>query len=219
MTLILTAICKDGISICADRRYKITDSGGSVRNEDNHNKIYEFEQIPYVILNHGINKIDNKDWKIYCSDYKNLGSWKGKNHFQIVNDFKEYIEGSVRKELSRYKDREKHAMGFLLGGKPPTEDKYKVTEIHWLQEDGEIKPTTSPVHTYKKDNLIITGSDDIKDYLIKYIESNHAQYSNISKIRKAEERLVTTFELAVKVKPTLRSNEFSDDYVVKSVRE
>lgn len=220
MTLILSAICNDGIFICADKRYKITDSDGSVRLEDTHNKVCKFQKIPYVIMNHGINEICGKDWEVYCREYEASNSWKGESHFQIVNDFKEYIEEAVKKELDRYKDKEKHAIGFLLGGKPLSESKYKMSEIHWLRDKGITKPcTTSPIHTYKKNPLLITGSDDIKAYLVKYVENNPGDYSKISKIKNAEKKLVGLFDLAVKKKRRPDNEDFSDDYDPEFVKE
>lgn len=212
MTLILTSVCKDGICVCADKRYKKTDNKGVVRLEDNHYKIHSFQKIPYVILNHGINEIYGKDWKIYCQEYEDKGSWIDKNHLQIVDDFKEYVEEYVKKELERYRDVNKHAVGFLLGGKPPSESNYKVSEIHWLLENDEIKFTPPDVvHTRKKDNLILTGNDDAKAYLKEYIESNKSQYSKISKVERAEKKLIKTFRLAVKAKQkSIIPNEFSD---------
>jgi len=212
MTLILTALCKNGICVCADRRYKKTDSNGAIRLEDNHNKIYPFQEIPYVILNHGINEICGKDWKIYCREYETSNDWEGKSHLQIVNNFKEYIGEVVKRELDRYKDKEKHAIGFLLGGKPSSESKYKMSEIHWLRDKGITNPcTTSYIHTYKRDPLLITGSDDIKAYLIRHIENNLGDYSNISKFKNVKKKLVSLFDLAVKKKQRPDNEDFSDE--------
>lgn len=220
MTLILTSICGDGVCICADRRYKKTDSNGVVRLEDNNSKIYPFQKIPYAILNHGINDICGKDWRIYCREYETLNDWEGKSHFQIVNNFKEYIEEVVKRELGRYKDKEKHAIGFLLGGKPSSESKYKMSEIHWLREEGITNPcTTSYIHTYKKDPLLITGSDDIKAYLIRHIESNPSDYSKISKIKNAKKNLIGLFDLAVKKKQKPDNEDYSDEYDVEFIKE
>lgn len=218
MTLILTAICKDGICVCADKRYKITGSDNSVKFEDTHNKIYKFQKIPYVILNHGINKIDGKDWKVYCLEYENSDNWVEKDHSQIVSDFKEFIEESVKKEFARYKDNKKHAIGFLLGGKPTSESNYKISEIHWLLEKGEIKFTPPDViHTRKKNNLIFTGDDDIKAYLKRYVESNEAQYSKMTKVQRTDKKLTRLFNLAVKKKQKPDTEDFSDDYDVEII--
>ena len=216
MTLILTAICKDGMGICADKRYKIIGSDGSIRLEDNHNKIYEFQKIPYVILNHGINKINNKDWSVYCSEYEASDRWKGKSQFQIVNDFKDYIEDSVENELSRYKGGKKHAIGFLLGGKPPLESKYKVTELHWLLESNEIKFTIK-----KHQFFVITGGDDSKACLGAYLNSHPElltdKYWKGFKLKQAENKLVELFNLAVNEKVKLSNDEFSDSFDIKRI--
>ena len=217
MTLILTTICKDGICVCADKRYKIIGSDGSIKFEDTHSKIYKFEKIPYIILNHGINKIDGKDWRVYCSEYENSDRWVGKDHSQIVSDFKEFIDESVKKELSRYKDNEKHAIGFLLGGKPTSESNYKVSEIHWLLEKGEIKFTPPDViHTRKKNNPIFTG-DDIKAYLKKYVKSNGAQYLKMSRAQRVEKKLISLFNLAVKKKQKPDTEDFSNEYDIEII--
>lgn len=215
MTLILTAICKDGICICADRRYKY-DNG---LTEDKHKKTYKFQGITYVIAHHGLNEIDGKDWKTYCSEYEASGGWKNKSHFSIVNDFKDYMEDYVRKELSRHKDREKNAMGFLLGGKQSTENKYKVSEIHWLRNNNETEFKLSPIHTNKKEPLIVSGSDWIKDYLKEYTEANPDQYKIIPKLKQAEKILNDLFEIAVTEKQKRKSGDFSDERDIEFVRD
>jgi len=183
MTLILTAICKDGTCVCADKRYKITASDGSVK-------------------------------------YESSDRWVGKDHSQIVSDFKEFIEEYVKKELARYKDNEKHAIGFLLGGRPTSENNYKISEIHWLLEKGGIKFTPPDViHTRKKNNLIFTGEDNIKDYLKKHVESNVAQYSKMSRAQRAGKKLTDLFNLAVKKKQKPDTEDFSDNYDVEIVAE
>ncbi len=216
MTLILTAICKDGICVCADRRYKITDDTGSVRLEDNHNKIYKFTKIPFVILNHGINRINNKDWRAFCSEYEASNRWENKNQFQITNDFKEYIENSVAKELDRYKDGKKHAIGFLLGGKTPSDSKYKVNELHWLLESNNVKFTIRR-HRF----FVITGGDDSRACLDAYLNSHPElltdKYWKGFKLKQAENKLVELFNLAVNEKTRLSNNKFSDGYDVERI--
>ncbi len=112
MTLILTAISKNGICICADKRYRIKTVDGSIKIDDNNHKVFRLNDLSLVIINHGINNIKNRDWKDYCSDYKSSGRWKGKNQFQIVNDFKEFIEKDAIGELNSHRN-EQYAIGFL----------------------------------------------------------------------------------------------------------
>jgi len=214
MTLILTAICKDGMYVCADKRYKITNSDGSVRFEDTHNKIYRFQKIPYTIVNHGINKINNKDWRVFCSEYEASDRWVGKGHFQIVNDFKEFIEKSVEIELSRYKDGRKHAIGFLLGGKTPSENKYKVHELHWLLESGEVK-----FSILKHEFFIITGDSNVclNTYLSDHPELLTDKYWKGFKLDKTKNILIKLFNLAVEEKKKLNNDEFSDYYDIERI--
>ncbi len=214
MTLILTAIRKEGICICADRRYKIIDNDGSVKIENTHNKIYKFQTIPYVIFNHGINKIDGKDWMEYCLEYENSARWKDKSHSQIVNNFKNFIENNVEKELSRYKDDKKYAIGFLLGGKPPSENKYKINELHWLLELNEIKFTIN-----KHQFFVITGDGKacLDAFLGKHPEILTDKYWKVINLHDAENELIKLFKLAVSEKSRLDNDEFSDDFDIEFI--
>ena len=216
MTLILTAITKKGMCVCADKRYKIISGDGLVKFEDTHNKIYKFQRIPYVILNHGINKIDGKDWRTYCSEYEDSGRWESKGHFQIVNDFKDFIENSVERELGRYKDNKKHSVGFLLGGKPLSESKYKVNELHWLLESNEVKFSIK-----KHQFFVITG--DSKVCLDAYLKIHPELLTDTHwkglNLNQAEEKLVKLFKLAVNEKANLQHDDFSDSYEVGLIED
>jgi len=216
MTLILTAITKKGMCVCADKRYKIIAGDGSIKLEDTHNKIYKFQKIPYTILNHGINKIDGKDWRVYCSKYENSGRWEKKSHFQIVNDFKDFIENNVEKELSRYKDGKKHAIGFLLGGKPPSESKYKVNELHWLLESNKIK-----FEIKKHQFFVITGDSKVclDAYLNSHPELLTDTYWKSHKLNQAEKELTGLFNLAINEKAKLCHDDFSDDYDIVRIED
>lgn len=154
--------------------------------------------------------------RVFCSEYEVSGRWEGKGHFQIVKDFKEFIEKSVEIELDRYKDGRKHAIGFLLGGKTPLDSKYKVHEIHWLLESGEVKFSLG-----KHEFFIITG--DSKVCLDAYL-SNHPElltdrYWKGFKLDEAKNMLVKLFNLAVDEKRKLNNDEFSDDYDLDLIEE
>lgn len=216
MTLILTAITKKGICVCADKRYKIISSDGSIKLEDTHNKIYKFQNIPYLIINHGINKINGKGWRNYCSEYEKTGSWKNKGHFQIVNDFKGFIENDVKNELDRYKNNDKHAIGFILGGKPPSENKYKVNELHWLLDSNEVK-----FSILKHQFFVITGDSKVclDVYLKDHPELLTDTYWKGFKLKQAGNELVRLFNLAVSEKEHLQHDDFSDSYDLEYIED
>ena len=71
MTLILTAICKDDIFVCADTRYE--DKKWSGGYKDGFDKIYKFDSYPLIIFNHGVNQFNERYWDSFCLEYEKLG--------------------------------------------------------------------------------------------------------------------------------------------------
>lgn len=215
MTLILTAIGKNGISVCADKRYRTKNIDGSVINNDANHKIFEFSNIPIVILNHGINKFKNRDWKDYCSDYETSGRWKGKNQYQIVYDFKDFIEKIVTDELNLYKN-EKYAIGFLVCGRTPQDTKYKINELFWIIENGLIS-----FQVLRHKGLIKTGDDNAKRDVEYSISNNNRinteDYWKSMKPMCMENELKRIFLLAVGEKRKRGGDEFSDEFETKCI--
>lgn len=215
MTLILTAIGKNGICVCADKRYRTKNADGSVKNDDSNHKIYEFNGIPLVILNHGINKFRNRDWKDYCYDYETSGRWKGKDQFQIVNDFRNFIEKIVIDELNLYKN-EKYAVGFLIGGRTPQDTKYKVNELFWIIESGLIS-----FQTLRHRGFIKTGDDKAKQDVERSITNDPRidteNYWKSMKLTQMENELKRIFLLAVGEKRKRGGDEFSEEFETERI--
>ncbi len=215
MTLILTAVGKNGICVCADKRYRTTSADGSVKNDDSNHKIYEFNGIPLVILNHGINKFRDRDWKDYCHDYETSGSWKGKDQFQIVNDFKAFIEQAVIDELNLHRN-EKYAVGFLICGKTTQDTKYKVNELFWIINNGTINFQTLRHRVFVK-----TGDDKATQFVQHIVTSDpkidsEAYWKNM-KLTQMENELKRLFILAVGEKVNMGGDEFSDEFETKCI--
>lgn len=213
MTLILTAFYKNGICICADRRYKIKDSG-SVRFEDNHNKIYKFKEVPFIILNHGINKIKNKDWRVYCSEYEESNKWVGKDQFQITNDFKNFVEKDVTGELNIQGIGS--ATGFLLLGKTSFDSKFRVNELFWIAKSDGVE-----FKILRHKGFIRTGDARILlDVFIEHNpEFNTERYWKSLDLTKVQEELIKLFNIAVQEKKRLNGNDFSDQFDIGSIFE
>jgi hypothetical protein len=97
MTLILTALCKNGIYVCADTRYQLKNDDGSVKNKDGNYKIYKFDSnnISLIIFNHSVNEFVGRSWKQLCSEYESSGRWRNKTFELLCADFKEFIENVV----------------------------------------------------------------------------------------------------------------------------
>jgi hypothetical protein len=214
MTLILIALCKNGICVCADRRYKIRDSNGLVRFEDNHNKIFKFEKIPFLVLNHGVNSIKNKDWRAYCSEYEESDRWNGKDQFQITNDFKSFVESDVVEELNTHNNGEKYAVGFLLCGKTPLDSKFKINELFWLIDSDGIK-----FEILRHRCFVKTG--DSKKYLDFFLknnpEINTEKYWKGLDPTKTKRELIKVFNVAVDEKKRLNGDDFSNEFDIEGI--
>jgi hypothetical protein len=89
MTLILAAICKNGICICADKRCTEKFTNGTKKISDKLHKIYLFQQYPVAIYNHGINKFDMTTWRDLCNDFE-----KNNTQSQNFDKFCETFRGS-----------------------------------------------------------------------------------------------------------------------------
>lgn len=151
MTLILTALCKDGICVCADTRY--VDQKWNKGFKDGFNKIHKFEFYPLIIFNHGVNKFNNKYWDELCSEYEQSSQWLSKGLIQIADDFKNFIKDDVESELKKGK-AQSNVSGFVLCGKTPDDTKFKIKELYWsLNSKGvSFKPILW------KNNIIGTGT-------------------------------------------------------------
>ena len=86
MTLILTAICKDDICVCADTRY--VDKKWTDGFKDGFDKLYKFKTYPLIIFNHGVNKFGEKYWDDFCLEYEKSEDWRNKDLKSISEDLK-----------------------------------------------------------------------------------------------------------------------------------
>ena len=209
---------KNGICVCADTRYQIKNSDGSVINNDGNNKIYKFnsENISLIIFNHGVNKFGNKSWKDFCSDYEKTNRWRNKSPELICNDFKNFIESHITKQLEYNIRNMPNAnsvwlSAFGLCAKNLTNNNFEFYELCW-----------SPKFAlnFWKDTRLICSGEGYK-YLEKYLEdnkrSNTVEFWRIIDIIKAERKLKKLFSIAVNEKQKLNGQEFSDDCNTKCI--
>jgi len=221
MTLILTALCKNGVCIIADKRIGTWDSNGSKKHEDNLNKIFEFKEIPLIIFNHGLNKFNNKSWRELCSEYENSGQWKSKKFIRIADDFKNFIDSDIKRELKHNQQNNKlsnytdlsNTTGFVLCGKASKDNKFKAKEFFWFFDSNEEIICKIKRH---KGGLIQTGIG-IK-YLTDYLKSgkgmdiNSISYWKKLNIAQSKIELEKLFNIAVEEKKQCNGDEFSDNF-------
>ncbi|HOZ36654.1 MAG TPA: hypothetical protein PLR18_02375 [bacterium] len=211
MTLILTALCKNGICVCADTRYQLKESNGSIKNVDGNDKIYKFNSndIPLIIFNHGINNINGKDWKIFCSNYEKSFQLGNKKLKQIAEEFKSFVEQDIKKELQ--KNKIANTVGFVFCGKTIYDDDFDAYELWWGPEYQFIS----------LEGEAIIKSGDGKECLAKYLEDNSAlkkkDFWIFKSIYEVKQELEKLFSVAVREKKRLNRENFSDDYKMECI--
>ena len=214
MTLILTAICKDDIYVCADTRYEDKKWGNGFK--DGFDKIHKFASYPLIIFNHAVNKFGEKYWNDYCLDYERSGRWKSKNLESISEDFKGFIESVVLQQLDFNMkqwpdDGNARKSGFVLCGKNFQNNAFEIYEFFW-----NPKPELPQCYPWKgiRLNGFGTGYDnylknDVRNF-IDWDTFNHSQIKN---------QLEKLFSLARERRNSKDGKEFSNDSNIKSVME
>jgi hypothetical protein len=216
MTLILTAICKDDISVCSDTRY--IDNKWSGGFKDGFDKIHKFSSHPLIIFNHGVNKFGEKYWNDYCLEYEKSERWKNKNLKSISEDFKSFIESIVLKQLelnikSNPNDNNVKNSGFVLCGKNFQSNNFEIYEYFWTPQPKFgywnkvcLNGSGTGYDIYLKGDINDTRSD-------KFVNWNAF---NQGQIKNELERL---FFIARERKNNAGGKEFSDDFTIKSLTE
>lgn len=215
MTLILTALCKNGICVCADKRVK-TWTGGTLKIEDNLNKIYRFNDIPLIVFNHGVNKFNNKSWREFCSDYDNSNRWKDKTIKLISEDFKSFIENDIVQQLRSNIQNMPNVSSvqntaFVLCGRNIKDNIFEFHELYWSPK--------LTVNSWKDTRLICSGegSKYLEEYLDNNSQSNTVEFWKTKNTDQAKEKIEELFSIAVSKRNQLNGDEFSDDYDVECI--
>ena len=214
MTLILAAICKDDICVCADTRY--VDQSWNNGFKDGFDKIYKFVSFPLIIFNHGVNKFGEKYWRDYCLDYEKSGKWRGKNLKSISEDFKNFIGSVVLQQLDynikQYPDDiDARKTGFALCGKNSLNNDFEIYEYFW-----NPKPELPEFYPWsgKRLNGFGTGYD-------KYLKNDIDNLVNWDAFNRVQikHELEKLFSVARDRKNHIGGKELSDDFKIRSVIE
>lgn len=164
------------------------------RNEDNLNKIFRFKDIPIIIFNHGVNKVNNKFWDTYCSDYELSNKWKGKSLKEIALDFKEFVEKELLRQLSQNAinfpgNKNVTVSAFVVCGKDLSNNRFEFYELHWSHK--------LSFSSWADTRLIGSGEGYEKyldDYLRKHPQSNSIEFWGSIDTTKAKEELKKLFQ-------------------------
>ncbi len=209
MTLILAALSKNGICVCADKR----NVRPNLAPQDNLNKIYPFERIPLIIYNHGVNKFNGKMWSEYCSEYKKLNKWIYYKFTGICENFRKFIEKYIYQELERNFQNGLPVgytkSGFVFCGKTDQDPRFRIRELIWTYSNRGLELEKIP-----RGNIVLSG--DGKEYLKSYLNENKEIFTNEYweelNLVQAEDKLRDLFRIAVEEKNKVGGNEFSDNF-------
>ncbi|MBI4035735.1 hypothetical protein HY383_02210 [Candidatus Daviesbacteria bacterium] len=218
MTLILTALCKNGICVCADKRNRRRYKNGLVQNNDGFNKIYKFASIPLMIFNHGVNEFGNKSWEKLCFEYENSNQWNNKSLKHISEDFRNLIEKDVHEQLKRNMHifpNEVTAF-FDLCGKNSQNNSYEVHELFWSIDTTGLHFSSSVHRGFVRSG---DGKECLDDYIVQNGKMNTIDYWDNLDITQARNTLRELFTFAVEEKKRLGKDEFSDDFDIECVTE
>lgn len=218
MTLILTALCKNGVCICADKRSR-TWSGGTQVNTDNLKKIFRFKDVPIMIFNHGVNKFNGKFWDVYCAEYEALDQWRGKDLREMALDFKEFIGRDLPQQLSQNainfpNNDSVTTSAFVICGKDLQSGKFEFFELFW-----------SPTFSFGSwnDTRLIGSGEGYKKYLENYLnqhpQSNSTEFWGSIDTVQAKEELKKLFSTALNKQKIVNGDEFSDDFDIECITE
>jgi hypothetical protein len=209
MTLILTALCKNGICVCADKRYRIGGKNQTPIFEDNHKKIYTFKNVPILIFNHGVNKFNGRYWDSFCLDYDRSNSWINKDLIQMVDEFQTLIESDVQSELEKCQTAT-NTSGFVCCGKTKNDNRYKIKELYWNLNSQKI----NFIQIRHRNNIIGSGTgyqNYLEDFMKNDNKINNDKFWSSISLEVAEKELRKLFYMAVDKRKSTGGDEFSDD--------
>lgn len=202
MTLILTATCKNGIVICADKRRTLKSDVGT-RYIDDLNKVFRFPRLGCVGFNHGINHICGITWEEYFRMFE-------ANHLgdeilfdSVVDRFRDFMMVPVQQEFLR--NRFDDSIGYVFAawvasGHP------MVRELFWKRG--------CALEDKRHSGLIRSGNG--KSYLDQFLKENptfnSTEYWTSMDVAEGMKQLQRLASIAAQEKHRVGGCEFSDEF-------
>lgn len=200
MTLIIAAICKNGVFIRSDKRRKVINASGSIDCYDDMEKVFVSPDKRTIIYNHGINIINGKSWyDLAVKSAKHIrqnSAWKIDRALDIIENT---ISADVLEELSNNQFSALCAFVLILKTKGK---KWRAGEISWERgQDVKKSPRT---------RFIRSGLGT------KYLHPSNKQMKNAYwesiRIIEAKQQIGLLWANAIKNQSNAQGNEFSPSY-------
>jgi hypothetical protein len=194
MTLIITAICKDGVFIKSDKRRKLPNSD---KYEDNLKKVFVSQDKRIIIYNHGINEINGKWWRdLAFKSAKQIQHDKVSDINKALDEVEKNVFTDAIIELSKYPDT--HLCAFVVILKVSSNE-WSAGEIYWKKGQGVTR-------NLNLDRFILSGAHDYVCYSSKYEQESY--FASIS-MTEAKAEIDLLWADAVRNQDRAHGQEFS----------
>lgn len=194
MTLIITAICKDGVFIKSDKRRRLPNSD---KYEDNLEKVFVSQDERIIIYNHGINEINGKCWSdLAFKSAKQIQHNKVSDINKALNEVEKNVSTDTLIELAKYP--ETHICAFVVILKVSSNE-WSAGEIYWKTGQRVTK-------NLNLGRFILSGARDYVCYSCKHKQESYWAYISVTE---AKEEIDLLWADAVRNQDRAHGQEFS----------
>jgi hypothetical protein len=200
MTLIITAISKNGVFIRSDKRRTVKDSSGSIQRFDDIEKVFISSDKKTIIYNHGINIINGKSWyDLAIKSAKDIRHDGASDIDAALNKVEKAISADVLAKLSNNQLDDFCAFVVILKTRS---NKWRAGEISWIRGQGPKKSRLG--------RFFWSGSGS------KYLRPSKKQREDAHwasiRMREAQAQIEQLYTIAIKNQSNAHGDEFSLTY-------
>jgi hypothetical protein len=197
-TLIVTAICKDGVVVRSDKRNAIKRRGKPVEYQDVLNKVFANEDKSIIIYNHGINRINRVPWIEHATTLAaKLQEAKVADIGAAMNLVEATLADAMAAEFARNKHDDFSAFVVVM---KMADDRYRAGEISWKKG--------RPVGKKALGRIILSGSG--KKYCHRTDEQKGNGHWAKMSVEQARAEIGALFDEASKRQAEAKGHEFSE---------
>ena len=201
MTLIITAISKNGVFIRSDKRRMVKDASGSIQRFDDMEKVFISPEKRTIIYNHGINIINGKSWHdLAIKSAKDIWHEGAAGINASLNKVENAISADVLAELSNNQLDDFCAFVVILKTR---KNKWRAGEISWSRGQGVKKSRLG--------RFIWSGSGS-KYFRPSKKQSEDAHYWASIRMSEAKAQIDGLYTIAINNQDNAHGDEFSASY-------
>ena len=199
-TLIITAICENGVVIRSDKRNTIKRTGKPPEYQDVLNKVFVTDDKRVIIYNHGINRINRVSWREHAAT---LAAKLQGAEVADIGAAMDLVEASLADDMAAELARNKldDFSAFVVVMKM-ADGRYRAGEISWKKD--------RPAGKKALGGIILSGSG--KKYCQLTGEQTGSDHWEKLSLKEATSEVGALFGDAVKRRSDAKGSEFSDEF-------